>query len=263
MQVELDDRTALVTGAGRGNGRAVAERLAANGVSVAVNDRDREPMAETVERIEDAGGTALGVSADVTDEAEVEAMIAEVAEEIGAVDVLVNNAGVGRGDRFRNKPAVDLFEINLDVNLKGAIHCTKHALDGMLDQGYGKVVNITSIHTKNGIGMSPQYDVAKYALLGLTKTLALELGRDGVRVNAVAPGWADTRMTESFDPETRDEIERLNPLGRFAGPEEIAHAVAWLCSPAADYVNGLELRVDGGQQPIADYVHEGDMSEKH
>jgi 3-oxoacyl-[acyl-carrier protein] reductase len=255
MQVELDDRTALVTGAGRGNGRAIAERLAANGASVAVNDRDREPMVETVERIEDAGGTALGVSADVTDEAEVEAMIAEVAEELGAVDVLVNNAGVGRGDRFRNKPAVDLFEINLDVNLKGAIHCTKHALDGMLDQGYGKVVNITSIHTKNGIGMSPQYDVAKYALLGLTKTLALELGRDGIRVNAVAPGWVDTRMTADFEPETREQIVDSNPLGRFAESEEVAEAVCFLAAPASDYVNGHELRVDGGQAPIDSWKH--------
>jgi 3-oxoacyl-[acyl-carrier protein] reductase len=255
MQVELADRTALVTGAGRGNGRAIAERLAANGASVVVNDRDPEPMVETVERIEDAGGAALGVPADVTDEDEVEAMVAEAAEELDTVDVLVNNAGIGRGDRFRNKPPLDLFEVNLDVNLKGAIRCTRHVLDGMLEQGYGKVVNVTSIHTKNGVGMSPQYDVSKFAALGLTKTLALELGRDGIRVNAVAPGWVETRMTADFDPATREQITDLNPLGRFAQSEEIAEAVCFLAAPASDYVNGQELRVDGGQVPIDNWKH--------
>jgi 3-oxoacyl-[acyl-carrier protein] reductase len=263
MQYDLDGRTALVTGAGRGNGAAIAELLAENGASVLVNDLEDDPAETTAESIREAGGESEAVAADVSDEAAVEAMVEHAAGVLGTVDLVVNNAGVGKVEQFAGKPEGSLFDLNLDTHLWGGIHCTKHALDGMLDQGYGKVVNITSIHTKNGIGMSPQYDVAKYALLGLTKTLALELGRDGIRVNAVAPGWADTRMTESFDPETRDEIERLNPLGRFAAPEEIAHAVAWLCSPAADYVNGLELRVDGGQQPIADYVNEGDMSEKH
>jgi 3-oxoacyl-[acyl-carrier protein] reductase len=263
MQYDLDGRTALVTGAGRGNGAATARLLAENGASVLVNDLEDGPAEETAEAIREAGGESEAVAADVSDEAAVEAMVEHAADTLGTVDVVVNNAGVGKVQKFTDKPGGELFDLNLDTHLRGAIHCTEHALDGMLEQGYGKVVNVTSIHTKNGIGMSPQYDVAKYALLGLTKTLALELGREGIRVNAVAPGWANTRMTESFDPQTIEEIERLNPLSRFAEPEEVAHAVAWLCSPGADYVNGLELRVDGGQQPIADYVHEGDMSEKH
>lgn len=250
MQVDIDGRTALVTGAGRGNGRAIAELLAENGASVIVNDRDRDPMRATVDRIEDAGGSAIGVRADVTDEAEVEAMMDEAAEAFGPVEILVNNAGIGRGDRFRNEPDAELFELNLDVNLMSAVHCTKHALSGMLERGYGKVVNVTSIHTKNGVGMSPQYDVSKFGLLGLTKTLALELGREGIRVNAVAPGWTETRMTEDFDRRTRDQILEGNPIGRFADPEEIAEAVLFLAAPASDYVNGHELRVDGGQVPI-------------
>ena len=255
MEFDLADRTALVTGAGRGNGRATAKQLAANGASVVVNDLEREHADRVADEIRSDGGSAIAIDADVSEEAAVEAMFEHATAELGPVDVLVNNAGVGQGDRFRNKPDNDLFDLNLDVHLFGAVNCTKHALDGMLDRGYGKVVNLTSIHTKNGVGMSPQYDVGKFSLLGLTKTLALELGRDGIRVNAVAPGWVDTRMTEGFDDRTRAEIESLNPLGRFAKPEEIADAITFLCSPASDYINGHELRVDGGQAPPDSWKH--------
>ncbi len=120
----------------------------------------------------------------------------------------------------------------------------------MVERGYGKIVNVTSIHTKNGVGMSPAYDVGKFSLLGLTKSLALELGREGVRVNAVAPGWVNTRMTEEFSDAVREQILDNNPLGRFADPEDVAEATTFLASPASDYINGHELRVDGGQVPI-------------
>jgi len=255
MQVDLGERTALVTGAGRGNGRATAEQLAENGASVVVNDVDEDAMEEAVEAIEAAGGDVLGVPADVSDEAEVEAMVEEVEEEFGTVDVLVNNAGIGNADQFMAHAGTELWEQALEVNLKSAIYCTDRVVDGMADQGYGKVINVTSIHTKNGVGMSPHYDVSKFGLLGLTKTLALELGREGIRVNAVAPGWVETRMTEGFEPGTREQIIELNPLGRFARPGEVADAVTFLVSPAADYVNGHELRVDGGQQPIDNWKH--------
>jgi 3-oxoacyl-[acyl-carrier protein] reductase len=261
MNYDVDDRVALVTGAGRGNGRAIAKLLGANGARVVVNDIDETAATETAEEIHDAGGQATGIGADVSDEAEVEAMFETATDRFDSVDLLVNNAGIGEGDRFRNKPQVDVWRRNLEVNLFSAVHCCTHALDGMLEQEYGKIVNVTSIHTKNGIGMSPQYDVSKFGLLGLTKTLALELGRDGIRVNAVAPGWVETRMTEGFDPQTREQITELNPLGRFADPTEIAHAVAFLCSPASDYVNGHELRVDGGQQPIDSWKHRYDTAE--
>jgi 3-oxoacyl-[acyl-carrier protein] reductase len=189
-------------------------------------------------------------------------MVKEAAEEFGTIDVLVNNAGVGKVEKFTEKPDDELWDLNLDTHLRGAIHCTKHVLNGMMEQGYGKVVNITSIHTKNGIGMSPQYDVGKFSLLGLTKTLALELGREGIRVNAVAPGYVETRMTETFSEKTREQITDLNPLNRFAEAEEVGHAVAFLASPASDYVNGHEFRVDGGQASIDNYKYEGDMTEK-
>lgn len=262
MEYDLDGRTALVTGAGRGNGREIAKTLADSGADIVVNDLNETPALRTTQEIEDQDDRAITITADVSDEAAVEAMFEKAATEFGSIDILVNNAGIGEGDRFRNEPDIDVWKQNIAVNLYSAIHCCKHALDGMLEQEYGKIVNITSIHTKNGIGMSPQYDVSKFGVLGLTKTLALELARDGIRVNAVAPGWTETRMTESFDSRTREQIVDQNPVGRFADATEIGHAVAFLCSPASDYINGHELRVDGGQQPIDSWKYRYDTPER-
>jgi 3-oxoacyl-[acyl-carrier protein] reductase len=257
MQTDLSARTALVTGAGQGNGRVIAEELAANGASVIVNDLQPERATSTVEAIEAAGGEAVATPADVSEEAEVEAMVAEGTDAVGGpVDVLVNNAGVGDAGPFLTRDDDGRFTLNLDVHLWGSLYCLSHTVDGMVEQGYGKVINVTSIHTKNGVGMSPEYDVAKFSLLGLTKSLALELGREGIRVNAVAPGWTDTPLTEGFNDRTREQIVELNPFGRFAEPEEIAHAVHFLAAPASDYINGHELRVDGGQVPIDSWKYD-------
>ncbi|EMA38002.1 SDR family NAD(P)-dependent oxidoreductase [Halococcus hamelinensis] len=250
MDTDLSGRTALVTGAGRGNGRAIALALADHGANVVANDLDETVAEETAEEIEDADGNAVAVGADVSDPAAVEAMVERGTEAFDTIDVLVNNAGVGTAGPFLDTDYDDAFELNLDVHLRGSLNCLRATVDGMVEAGYGKVVNITSIHTKNGVGMSPQYDVGKFSLLGLTKSLALELGREGVRVNAVAPGWANTRMVEDFSEAVTEQIQENNPLGRFAEPSEIADAVTFLASPAADYVNGHELRVDGGQVPI-------------
>ena len=256
MDLDITDRVALVTGAGRGNGKAIATELAANGATVVVNDLEETPATETAEEIREAGGDAIALTADVSDEDAVKAMVEEAVEAVGTIDILVNNAGVGQAGPFLSREDNDRFQLNLDTHLWGSIHCTDAVVDDMLEQGYGKIVNITSIHTKNGVGMSPEYDVGKYSLLGLTKSLALELGREGVRVNAVAPGWVDTRMVEGFSEETVEQIVDLNPLERFAEPEEIADAVMFLASPASDYVNGHELRVDGGQVPIDSWKYD-------
>lgn len=250
MQVDLAERTAVVTGAGRGNGEAIATRLGANGASVVVNDVDSHPAEETVSDIEAAGGDGLAVTADVSDAVEVEAMFDVARETFGHIDILVNNAGIADSVPMVDKPAPEKWSKAIDTHLRGAINCSTQVVDEMVAQGSGNIVNITSIHTKNGVGMSPQYDVAKFGLLGLTKSLALELGREGIRVNAVAPGWTNTRMTAGFDDATRERIIDQNPLGRFADPAEIADAVLFLSAPASDYINGHELRVDGGQVPI-------------
>lgn len=250
MDTDLTSCTALVTGAGRGNGRAIARELAAHGATVVVNDLNENVATETVEHIESEGGDALAIPVDVTDAAAVEAMAEEAKESFGTIDILVNNAGVGDAGPFLSRDDSDNFKLNIETHVFGAINCIDAVVDGMVEQGYGKIVNVTSIHTKNGVGMSPEYDVGKFGLLGLTKSLSLELGREGVRVNAVAPGWVDTRMTDGFTERTVEQITELNPLGRFAQPEEIASAVTFLAAPASDYVNGHELRVDGGQVPI-------------
>lgn len=256
MDTDLSGRVALVTGAGRGNGRAIARSLADHGARVAVNDLEDDPAAETVELISEAGGTAAAFVADVSEADAVDSMVDDVVEELGPVDILVNNAGIGAAGPFLESDDTSLFAANLDVHLWGSINCIDAVADDMVEAGYGKIVNVTSIHTKNGVGMSPEYDVGKYSLLGLTKSLALELGREGVRVNAVAPGWVNTRMTDDFTEETHEQIRELNPLDRYAEPEEIADAVTFLSSPASDYVNGHELRVDGGQVPIDSWKHD-------
>ena len=253
MDVDLSKKVALVTGAGRGNGRAIATTLAANGAKVVVNDIERGPAEETVTAITENGGSAHSIAADITDEAAVEAMVEETEQKYGNVDILVNNAGVSGAAPMIAEPDDELWSNHLETHLWGSIYCIKHVLSGMTEQEYGKIINITSIHTKNGVGFTPQYDVAKFGVLGLTKNLALELGQFGIRVNAVAPGHAKTRMTADLSPTQRERITDQNPLGRFAEPEEIAEAAAFLAAPASDYINGHELRVDGGQAPIVSF----------
>jgi 3-oxoacyl-[acyl-carrier protein] reductase len=254
MELDLSGKTALVTGAGRGNGRATAFELAKNGADVIVNDLEPEVAEETAADIrEETDADAEGVGADVSDRAEVQAMVERGVEELGGVDILVNNAGVGDAGPFLDEGYDEDFRLNVEVHIFGSVYCTREVVDGMVEQGYGKIINITSIHTENAVGMSPQYDVGKWGLKGLTKSLALELGREGIRVNAVAPGWVDTRMTDGFSDAVTEQIKDLNPLGTFARPADIANGVAFLAAPASDYVNGHELRVDGGQVPIPDW----------
>lgn len=250
MNTDLSDSVALVTGAGRGNGRETALKLAQQGASVIVNDLDKDVAEDTTADITDLGGEAIAIGADVSDADEVAAMVDVGTDSLGTVDILVNNAGIGGSGPFLDPEYEGAFRDQLNVHLYGTINCIRAVIDGMVDQNYGNIINITSIHTKNGIGMTSQYDVAKFSLQGLTKSLAIELGQKGVRVNAVAPGWVNTRMTEDFDPAVREKIIKHNPLGTFADPEDIADAIVYLAAPASDYVNGHELRVDGGQIPV-------------
>jgi 3-oxoacyl-[acyl-carrier protein] reductase len=237
-----DNATALVTGASKGIGAAIAKALAADGWYVAVNYRSDEDGANaTVKAIEDAGGKAVAVHADVTD-GDAKALLGEVEEKLGPVLALVNNAGVTR-DGLALQLSDEDWDTVIATNLSPAFRLTRDALRGMIKARYGRVVNITSVvGTKANVGQS-NYAAAKAGLIGMTKTIAAEVARRGVTVNAVAPGFIDTGMTAELPT---DEIAKVIPARRLGTPEDVAAAVRFLASEDAGYVTGTTLYVDGG-----------------
>lgn len=242
----LQGRTALVTGASRGIGRACAERLAAAGAAVAVNYRERKDAAESVAAaIGTAGGRALAVQADVCDLAQVQHMVEQAEAELGPVAILVNNAGLAI-----DKPAAfmtdDEWNRVVDTNLKGAFHCIKVLARGMARARWGRIVNLSSDAGLMGDTLRANYAASKAGLLGLTKAMARELAASGITVNAVAPGFIDTDMTAGLKAGKRAAHLARIPAGRFGHPEEIAAAVAFLASEDAAYITGDVWCVDGG-----------------
>jgi glucose 1-dehydrogenase len=247
---ELRGRVALVTGAGSGIGQGIAVALAEAGAAVAVNYRGNAAgAAETARLVEAAGGRALVAAADVGQEAAVEAMFAAIDAAFGRLDILVNNAGHGGGGRrFLDTPFAT-FEAVLRSNLYGAFFCAQHAVRRMVEQGGGgRIVNVTSVHeVAPGIG-GGAYCVSKAALSMLTKSLALELGPQGITVNSVAPGMILTGMNRRAmeDPEVLAAAEVQIPARRAGQPEDIAAMIRFLCSDAASYCTGATYYVDGG-----------------
>ena len=237
-----ENATALVTGASKGIGAAIARALAQDGWNVGVNYRSDEDGANaTVKAIEDAGGKAVAVHADVTD-GDAKALIGEVENALGPVLALVNNAGVTR-DGLALQLSDDDWDTVIGTNLSPAFRLTRDALRGMIKARYGRVVNITSVvGTKANVGQS-NYAAAKAGLIGMTKTIAAEVARRGVTVNAVAPGFIDTGMTAELPT---DEIAKVIPARRLGTPEDVAAAVRYLASEDAGYVTGTTLYVDGG-----------------
>lgn len=242
----LDGQIAVVTGASRGIGAAIAKRLAKEGALVIVNYQGSRERAEQVKKeIEEAGGRAALWQCDVSDAAECQAMLEGVRKEYGAVDILVNNAGINR-DGLLLTMSPDDFERVVKTNLYGCFYCTKAAAKGMIKKRSGRIINISSVSGVLGNAGQANYAASKAGIIGFTKTAARELAGRGVTVNAIAPGFIETDMTGKLSEEVKTAAAAQIPLKRFGKPEDIAAAVAFLASPEAGYITGQVLGVDGG-----------------
>ena len=244
--IELDGKAALVTGGSRGIGRAIVVRLATQGADVAFTYKGNAgAAAETVAAVEALGRRALAVQADAADGGAAEAVVKVALEAFGKVDILVNNAGITRDDLIMRMSA-DAWNDVIDTNLSGAFWMTKAVTRPMLKARAGRIINITSVSGQAGQMGQANYSAAKAGLIGLTKATARELASRGITVNAVAPGFVLTELTQDLPDALKDEITSRTPLGRFGTTGEIATAVAFLASAEAAYITGQVLAVDGG-----------------
>lgn len=244
----LNDNVAIVTGAGRGIGRAIAVELAQAGAKVVVNYAGRSDTAEeTLAMVRAAGSDGLVVQADVAQAEEVDRLVQTTLDHFGKVDILVNNAGIARDNLLLRMKESD-WDAVLNTNLKGVFLCTKAVSKGMLKQRSGTIVNISSVIGVAGNAGQANYAAAKAGVLGFTKSMAKELAPRGIRVNAVAPGYISTDMTDILPEEVRQGILKEIPLGKVGTPEDVAKVVLFLVSPAAAYITGQTLGVDGGME---------------
>lgn len=248
MPKQFEGGVALVTGGSSGIGRATSLAFAREGAKVAIADVNVEGGQETVAMIEQNGATALFLETDVSKASEVEGMVGKVVETWGRLDYAFNNAGVGGGSGTVAQSTEEDWDNVIGVNVKGVWLCMKYQIPYMEKQGSGAIVNTSSIYGLTAVVGGGAYTASKHAVMGLTRTAALECAQTGVRINAVCPGFIRTPMTKSIrdDPESLKQMLERHPVGREAKPEEVAECVVWLCSDAASFVTGHGMVVDGG-----------------
>jgi len=244
---DLSGRTAVVTGARQGMGKAIAMKLVRDGAKVCLTDVSKEDCEVVVRQIKEEGGEALAAQMDVTNETEIADCFSMVRREFGRIDILVNNAGISVRSELEKMNTSDIDRV-IAVDLKGPILCCKHVIPEMKEQRYGKIVNIASGAAFVGFDQGSIYCAAKAGIVNLTRELAMELGRYNINVNAVAPGVVETPMTEKFrsNPEVVKELIAAIPMGRLGRPTDIANAVAFFASDDSEYITGQTLIVDGG-----------------
>ena len=239
-------RVALVTGGSRGIGRAIAFRLAADGLVVVVNySANSSAAADVVAQIESAGGRAMPAQADVSDSDQVDALFDLVANELGTVDVLVNNAGITK-DNLLLRMSPEDFDSVIQTNLRSAFLCTKASLRGMLKARWGRIISIASVAGISGNAGQANYAASKAGMIAFAKSVAKEVGSRGITSNVIAPGYIETDMTDALGEGVKESASAAIALGRFGKPEEVAEAVGFLASDASSYITGQVLAVDGG-----------------
>lgn len=241
----LEDKVAIVTGAAQGIGRAIALLLAKEGAHIVVSDINLPKAQETAQEIEALGRKALPIQVNVVRLEDVEKMVTAVIEHFGRVDILVNNAGITR-DRLILRMTEEDWDAVLDVNLKGTFNCTKAVLRHMAKQKSGKIVSIASVVGEMGNAGQGNYAASKAGVIGFTKSMAREFAQRGININAVAPGYIETAMTDAIPEAAREEWKKWIPMQRFGQPEDVAQAVLFLVSEASSYITGQVLNVNGG-----------------
>ena len=243
--MKLAGKVALVTGAAQGIGKAVALLLARNGADIVVSDINLEKAEETAKEVQILGRKALAIKVDVAKSDDVDKMVQAILAQFGHIDILINNAGIAR-DKLILRMTEEDWDAVLNINLKGTFNCTKAVVRHMSKQKSGKIVSIASVVGEMGNAGQGNYAASKAGVIGFTKTIAREFAQRGINVNAIAPGYIETPMTEALPDKVKEDLKRLIPMDRLGKPEDVAEAVLFLVSESANYITGQVLNVNGG-----------------